>query len=89
MIKNVGYELLVVCLYLFMLGHNFLSFFLITAQAALHALANIAGEKRPEEKKMLVSDAEECLRRLIFVAAATSPKLTPSVIIFIFFSYGT
>ncbi|KAL5997630.1 hypothetical protein ACLOJK_008560 [Asimina triloba] len=46
-------------------------------QAALHALANICGENRPEDRKMLSDAAEESLRRLIYKAAAESSKLTP------------
>ncbi|XP_068662552.1 uncharacterized protein [Aristolochia californica] len=46
--------------------------------AALHALADISGEKRSESQKLLNSDAEECLRHLIYTAAGNSSKLTPS-----------
>ncbi|XP_058101040.1 uncharacterized protein LOC131245531 isoform X2 [Magnolia sinica] len=46
--------------------------------AALHALANISGENRSRDSIMLNDDAEEFLRRLIYAAAAESPKLTPS-----------
>ncbi|KAJ0101683.1 hypothetical protein Patl1_04728 [Pistacia atlantica] len=47
-------------------------------QAALHALANIAGESRPEHNTILNSNAEESLRRLIYEVASRSSKLTPS-----------
>ncbi|KAJ0046865.1 hypothetical protein Pint_04628 [Pistacia integerrima] len=47
-------------------------------QAALHALANIAGESRPEHNMILNSNAEESLRRLIYEVASRSSKLTPS-----------
>ncbi|XP_031266569.1 uncharacterized protein LOC116124959 [Pistacia vera] len=46
--------------------------------AALHALANIAGESRPEHNTILNSNAEESLRRLIYEVASRSSKLTPS-----------
>ncbi|KAK1424560.1 hypothetical protein QVD17_19892 [Tagetes erecta] len=46
--------------------------------AALHSLGNIVGETRPENNKLLTSDAEETLRRLIYETASNSPKLIPS-----------
>ncbi|KAG9458091.1 hypothetical protein H6P81_002599 [Aristolochia fimbriata] len=46
--------------------------------AALHALADICGEKRSESQKLLTGSAEECLRHLIYTAARNSSKLTPS-----------
>ncbi|OMO53490.1 Armadillo-like helical [Corchorus olitorius] len=46
--------------------------------AALHALANVAGENRPDDSVILNSDAEENLRRLIYEAASESSKFTPS-----------
>ncbi|XP_076947886.1 uncharacterized protein LOC143619956 [Bidens hawaiensis] len=46
--------------------------------AALHSLGNIVGETRTENNKLLNSDAEESLRRLIYEAASNSPKLIPS-----------
>lgn len=46
--------------------------------AALHALANIAGETRAENYVTLNADVEENLRRLIYEVASRSPKLTPS-----------
>ncbi|KAB1216575.1 26S proteasome non-ATPase regulatory subunit 5 [Morella rubra] len=46
--------------------------------SALHALANIAGESRPEDKILLNGNAEESLRKLIYETASKSPKLTPS-----------
>ncbi|KAJ4726360.1 ARM repeat superfamily protein [Melia azedarach] len=46
--------------------------------AALHVLANIAGETRPEDKMNLSASAEENLRRLIYEVASRSSKLTPS-----------
>ncbi|XP_022753293.1 uncharacterized protein LOC111301696 isoform X2 [Durio zibethinus] len=46
--------------------------------AALHALGNVAGEKRPEDSVMLNGDAEENLRLLIYEVASQSSKLTPS-----------
>ncbi|KAK1584700.1 hypothetical protein Q3G72_035400 [Acer saccharum] len=49
--------------------------------AALHALANIAGEARPENTRILNSIAEESLRRLIYEVASRSTKLTPSGLI--------
>ncbi|XP_076930027.1 uncharacterized protein LOC143594652 [Bidens hawaiensis] len=48
--------------------------------AALHSLGNIVGETRPENK-LLNSDAEEALRRLIYETASNSPKLIPSGLI--------
>ena len=55
----------------------------------MHALGNIAGDSRPENKILLNGDAEESLRRLMYITASKSSKLTPSVSIFflIFFSY--
>ncbi|KAI7729630.1 hypothetical protein M8C21_002665 [Ambrosia artemisiifolia] len=46
--------------------------------AALHSLGNIVGETRTENNKLLNSDAEETLRRLIYETASNSPKLIPS-----------
>ncbi|KAK7317718.1 hypothetical protein RJT34_02174 [Clitoria ternatea] len=46
--------------------------------AALHALGNISGETRSENKIILNSEAEENLRRLIYETASRSSKLTPS-----------
>ncbi|XP_044493574.1 uncharacterized protein LOC123216940 isoform X2 [Mangifera indica] len=46
--------------------------------AALHALANIAGEPRAEHNIILNSNAEESLRRMIYEVASRSSKLTPS-----------
>ncbi|XP_030928821.1 26S proteasome non-ATPase regulatory subunit 5 isoform X2 [Quercus lobata] len=46
--------------------------------SALHALGNIAGESRPENKILLNGDAEESLRRLMYITASKSSKLTPS-----------
>ncbi|KAL3503186.1 hypothetical protein ACH5RR_037635 [Cinchona calisaya] len=46
--------------------------------AALHALANIAGETRPQNDMILTGDAEETLRRLIYEMASRTSKLTPS-----------
>lgn len=52
---------------------------MIENQAALHALANIAGEPRAEHNIILNSNAEESLRRMIYEVASRSSKLTPSV----------
>ncbi|KAE8125837.1 hypothetical protein FH972_020607 [Carpinus fangiana] len=49
--------------------------------SALHALGNIAGESRPENKIILSGDAEESLRRLIYETASKSSKMTPSGLI--------
>ncbi|KAK4576873.1 hypothetical protein RGQ29_027423 [Quercus rubra] len=46
--------------------------------SALHALGNIAGDSRPENKILLNGDAEESLRRLMYITASKSSKLTPS-----------
>ncbi|XP_020886884.1 uncharacterized protein LOC9318984 isoform X2 [Arabidopsis lyrata subsp. lyrata] len=46
--------------------------------AALHALANIAGETRPKSNRIVDGKAEESLRCLIYDVAAQSTKLTPS-----------
>lgn len=46
--------------------------------SALHALGNIAGESRPENKIILNEVAEDSLRRLMYGAASKSSKLTPS-----------
>ncbi|KAK9070586.1 hypothetical protein SSX86_010988 [Deinandra increscens subsp. villosa] len=46
--------------------------------AALHSLGNIVGETRPENNKLLNSNAEETLRRLVYEVASNSPKLIPS-----------
>lgn len=62
-------------------------FVIMVQQAALHALANIAGESRSETTRILNSTAEESLRRLIYEVASRSTKLTPSVsFLFCFFS---
>jgi hypothetical protein len=63
-------------------------------QSALHALGNIAGESRPENKIILSGDAEESFRRLIYETASKSSKLTLSVsscllICFSFFNYSS
>ncbi|XP_072961867.1 uncharacterized protein [Typha angustifolia] len=50
--------------------------------ASLHALGSICGVDRPEEKMMLDSKAEECLKQLFYATAANSPKLTPSGLLF-------
>lgn len=59
----------------------------IMLQAALHALGNISGETRSENKIMLNNDAEESLQHLIYESASKSPKLTPSVNSFYFSFY--
>ncbi|XP_021890187.1 uncharacterized protein LOC110808875 [Carica papaya] len=46
--------------------------------AAMHALANIGGESRPENDIVLNVNAEESLRRLVYGVASKSTKLTPS-----------
>ncbi|XP_042464433.1 uncharacterized protein LOC122047316 [Zingiber officinale] len=46
--------------------------------AGLHALATICGADRPENSRVLDDKAEENLRRLIYTAAANTPKLKPS-----------
>nr|POF15982.1 hypothetical protein CFP56_78917 [Quercus suber] len=46
--------------------------------SALHALGNIAGESRPENKILLNGDAEESLQRLMYITASKSSELTPS-----------
>ncbi|KAG6529866.1 hypothetical protein ZIOFF_012081 [Zingiber officinale] len=48
------------------------------AQAGLHALATICGADRSENSRVLDDKAEENLRRLIYTAAANTPKLKPS-----------
>ncbi|KAF5180177.1 Arm repeat superfamily protein [Thalictrum thalictroides] len=48
--------------------------------AALHALGNIVGEIRSDDKKLLNVNAEESLRSLIYEIAARSSKLTPSAL---------
>lgn len=48
-------------------------------QAALHALANIAGANRSENSILLEAEAEESFRRLIYDIASKTSKLTPSV----------
>ncbi|PIA36566.1 hypothetical protein AQUCO_03300036v1 [Aquilegia coerulea] len=48
--------------------------------AALHALGNIVGENRSDDRKLLNDNAEESLRFLIYEIAARSSKLTPSVL---------
>lgn len=51
-------------------------------QAALHALAYIAGETRPKSSRIVDEKSEENLRCLIYDVAAQSTKLTPSVSLF-------
>lgn len=51
-------------------------------QAALHALAYIAGETRPKSSRIVDERSEENLRCLIYDVAAQSTKLTPSVSLF-------
>lgn len=46
--------------------------------AALHALGFIAGADRSDGSVLLNESAEDSLKRLIYEAAASSPKLTPS-----------
>lgn len=46
--------------------------------AALHALGNISGETRSENDKILNSEAEENVRRLIYEVGSRNSKLTPS-----------
>ncbi|KAI3695238.1 hypothetical protein L1987_78230 [Smallanthus sonchifolius] len=46
--------------------------------AALHSLGNIVGGSRDENNKLLNSDAEETLRRLIYETSSNSTKLIPS-----------
>ncbi|KAK8928324.1 hypothetical protein KSP39_PZI017630 [Platanthera zijinensis] len=46
--------------------------------AALHTLGSIAGADRSNESVLLNKSAEECLKRMIYEAAVSSPKLTPS-----------
>ncbi|CAN1160589.1 26S proteasome non-ATPase regulatory subunit 5 [Linum perenne] len=46
--------------------------------AGLHSLGNISGETRTENNRILNSDAEESLRRLIYETASRSSRLTPS-----------
>lgn len=46
--------------------------------AALHSLGNIAGETRPVDRRVLDSAAEENLKKLIYVKASNTSKLTPS-----------
>lgn len=48
-------------------------------KAALHSLANIAGETRMGNNVFLTSAAEENLKSLIYDKASRSPKLIPSV----------
>lgn len=48
-------------------------------KAALHSLANIAGETRMENTVLLNSTAEENLRSLIYDKASKTSKLVPSV----------
>jgi hypothetical protein len=48
-------------------------------QAALHALGSICGVDRQEDQMKMDSQAEECLKRLVYTAAANCPKLRPSV----------
>lgn len=56
-------------------------------QAALHALAYIAGETRPKSSRIVDEKAEENLRCLIYDVAAQSTKLTPSVSLFSLFPH--
>ncbi|KAD5318084.1 hypothetical protein R6Q59_033410 [Mikania micrantha] len=53
--------------------------------AALHSLGNIVGEARPENNKLLNSDAEETLGRLIYETASNTPKLIPSGLVLAIF----
>lgn len=46
--------------------------------AALHALGDICGANRSEDKMLLTDAAEKCLRQLFYARAASSAKLTPS-----------
>ncbi|KAL5715783.1 hypothetical protein ACHQM5_017557 [Ranunculus cassubicifolius] len=46
--------------------------------ASLHALANIVGEYRTDERKMLDNNGEQKLASVIYEIAAKSSKLTPS-----------
>lgn len=48
-------------------------------QAALHAFGSICGVDRQEDQMKLDGKAEENLKRLVYMTAANSPKLTPSV----------
>lgn len=48
-------------------------------KAALHSLANIAGETRMGNNVFLTSVAEENLKSLIYDKASKTPKLIPSV----------
>lgn len=48
-------------------------------KAALHSLANIAGETRMGNNVFLTSTAEENLKSLIYDKASKTPKLIPSV----------
>jgi hypothetical protein len=48
-------------------------------QAALHAFGSICGVDRQEDQMKLDDQAEERLKRLVYVVASNSPKLTPSV----------
>lgn len=48
-------------------------------KAALHALGNLVGENRQDDRKLLDENAEESLRSIIYEIAARSSKLTPSV----------
>ncbi|CAL1385837.1 unnamed protein product [Linum trigynum] len=46
--------------------------------AGLHSFANISGETRPENNRILSAVAEDNLKRLMYEIASRSSKLTPS-----------
>jgi hypothetical protein len=52
---------------------------MIYFQATLHAFGIICGVGRQEDQMKLDGQAEECLKRLVYTAAANTPKLRPSV----------
>lgn len=56
-------------------------------QAALHALAYIAGETRPKSSRIVDEKAEENLRCLIYDVAAQSTKLTLPLVYFDFYFF--
>lgn len=49
--------------------------------AALHAFGSICGVDRQEDQMKLDDQAEERLKRLVYVVASNSPKLTPSALL--------
>ncbi|KAK3134871.1 hypothetical protein QOZ80_5BG0411830 [Eleusine coracana subsp. coracana] len=49
--------------------------------AALHAFGSICGVDRQEDQMKLDDQAEGCLKRLVYTAAANSPKLRPSALL--------